>query len=304
MDQLAVKRLRLKIQVYTVIFLIKFRTLWKKPRRNRCIIDWVIHLRNVKSVAEAAPLLHFFLTVLHFYTRNACSFTRVVYVIYLYWANYIFSYIVFGWQWIVRHIDMRYWGSTDALVMPLLRRHPNFCHDILIVSWKTWAIVWDIATVVTGVFVWGMALSHCTTHPGEHWTSAQCCHRDDSPPTTSAQHLPGMGRSLFFLVWSGSRFCARLFTTTVQEVTLALIWCHTITSICFMTFSSSANDIYTHCLLSVFTPWLRKHHSLSFLFFQAKPCITIPYCFNWTIKICLNQNSLDCLATQQTCFNE
>ena len=31
----------------------------------------------MKFVVEAAPLLHFFLTVLHFYTRNACSFTRV-----------------------------------------------------------------------------------------------------------------------------------------------------------------------------------------------------------------------------------
>ena len=49
----------------------------EKPLRNRCIIDFVIHLRNVKFVVEAAPLLHIFLTVLHFYTRNACSFNRV-----------------------------------------------------------------------------------------------------------------------------------------------------------------------------------------------------------------------------------
>ena len=55
----------------------EFRTLWKKPHGNRCNIGSIFHLWSVKFVIEAAPLLHFFLTVLHFYTRNACSFTRV-----------------------------------------------------------------------------------------------------------------------------------------------------------------------------------------------------------------------------------
>ena len=94
-DQLAKKWWRLKIWVYIVIFLRQFCTLWKKSLRNRCIIDWVTQLRNVKFVVEAAPLLHFFLTVLHFYTRNACSFTRVDRAVMRFistWLRHVFWY--------------------------------------------------------------------------------------------------------------------------------------------------------------------------------------------------------------------
>ena len=59
------------------------------------------------------------------------------------------------------------------------------------------------------------------------------------------------------------------------------------TSICFTTLSISTNEICTHWLLIVLTVWLRKHHSRSF-FSERSLCITILYCFNWSIKYVLN----------------
>ena len=76
----------------------------EKTLRNRCIIDWVIHLRNVKFVVEVAPLLHFFLTVLHFYTRNACSFTRVVQAnLEVHAADHFGQFLIPYHVWTLRH---------------------------------------------------------------------------------------------------------------------------------------------------------------------------------------------------------
>ena len=60
-------------------------------------------------------------------------------------------------------------------------------------------------------------------------------------------------------------------------------------SICFTTFYSSANEIYTHWLHIVLTPWLRKHHSLSY-FFRAKPMYYNHILLQLVNEICFKLN--------------